>query len=344
MKPYVFFSEKFDSATIRTLFENACRCENGGIAEGDRTAVKVHFGEKGNSRFVPPVSIRPVIESLRERKADFFLTDSNTLYRGMRLNATDHLKIALEHGFGSLGAPIVIADGERGDEEERVPIDKKIFKEVKIGRRIAEADAVVAVSHFKGHILFGFGGAIKNIGMGSGSRSGKLEMHSKIKPSIRAGCISCGQCVETCPAGAVSIEGRSAVIAQDKCIGCAMCISACDEGAVTIPWSGATEDEAQERCAEYAFGVLKGKKRVCLTFINNITSDCDCLADSRIIGRDVGIVASTDPVACDRAAYDLVLAKNGDIFKKATGVDGRRIMDYAEEIGLGVNSYTLVRI
>lgn len=344
MKPHVFFSEKFDSATIRALFEKACCCENGDIADGDRTAVKVHFGEKGNSRFVPPRAIRPVIDALLERNADFFLTDSNTLYRGMRLNAGDHLKIAMEHGFGSLRTRIVIADGERGDEEERIQIGKNIFKEVKIGRRIAEADAVVAISHFKGHVLFGFGGAIKNIGMGSGSRSGKLEMHSKIKPSVGAGCIACGQCVETCPVGAIRIEGQTAVIAEGKCIGCAMCISACDEGAVAVPWSGATEDEVQERCAEYALGVLKDKKHVCITFINNITSDCDCQADSRIIGRDVGIVASTDPVACDWAAYDLVLAKDGDIFKKTTGVDGRRILDYAEKIGLGTSAYTLVRI
>lgn len=344
MNPHVFFSNRFDTATIRTLFEKACQCENGDIWEADRVAIKVHFGEKGNSRFVPPQSIKPIIDSLKAKNADFFLTDSNTLYRGMRLNATDHLKIAMDHGFGSLSTRIVIADGERGDEEEHVEIGRRIFSHVKIGRQIAKADAIVAISHFKGHILFGFGGAIKNIGMGSGSRAGKLEMHSKIKLSVSAACTSCGQCVENCAAEAIRVEESGAVIDESKCIGCAKCISICSEEAIAIPWSGATNDEVQERCAEYAFGVLKDKKRICITFINNVTQDCDCLADSRIIGRDIGIVASTDPVACDQAAWDLVREQDGNIFEKATGVSGRHIMDYGDEIGLGSKEYTLVRI
>ncbi len=344
MDPHVFFSERFDTAAIRTLFEKACGCENGDIREGDRVAVKVHFGEEGNTRFVPPQSIRPLIDSLKERNADFFLTDANTLYRGMRINATDHLKIAMAHGFGSLGTRIEIADGELGEEEERIAIGKHIFSEVKIGRQIARADAIVAVSHFKGHMVFGFGGAIKNIGMGSGSRAGKLEMHSKIKPAVGAGCTVCGVCVEQCAADAIRIEGDRAVIDEDRCVGCAKCISVCGGEAIEVPWSGATSIEVQQRCAEYAFGALKEKKCVCITFIKGVTKDCDCLADSKIIGQDVGIVASTDPVACDQAAYDLVLEKDGNIFERATGVDGQTIMDYGEQIGLGRKSYTLVRI
>jgi uncharacterized protein len=344
MNPHVFFTDRFDAATIRALIERAYGCENGDIREGDRVAVKVHFGEKGNTRFVSPVSLKPVIESLKERNADFFLTDANTLYRGMRINGTDHLKIAMEHGFGSLGARIVIADGELGDEEERIAIGKNIFSEVKIGRQIARANAVVAVSHFKGHMVFGFGGAIKNIGMGSGSRAGKLEMHSKIKPTVGVGCTACGQCVENCAVDAIQIEGELAVIDEDRCIGCAKCISVCSGQAIEVPWSGATSIEVQQRCAEYAFGALKEKKCICMTFIKDVTSDCDCLAVSRIIGQDVGIVASTDPVACDQAAYDLVLEKDGNIFEKVTGVDGQTIMDYADEIGLGSKAYTLVRL
>ncbi|MFB3926427.1 MAG: DUF362 domain-containing protein [Syntrophales bacterium] len=345
MKPHVFFSERFDAGAIRTLFDRACGCENGDIRDSDRVAVKVHFGEKDNTRFVPPTAIQPVVTALKERNSDFFLTDANTLYRGMRMNATDHLKIAVEHGFGTLRTRIIIADGELGDEEEEIEIDKPIFRKVKIARQIARSDAVVAVSHFKGHILFGFGGAIKNLGMGCGSRAGKLEMHSKIKPSVGAGCLCCEQCIEICPVGAITFTGERAEINRERCIGCAKCIAVCENGAIEVPWAGATSREAQERCAEYAFGAVLGKKRICITFINNITSDCDCMHDSRIIGRDVGIVSSTDPVACDQAAYDLTVEKNGrDIFRDVTGVDGTHLMKYGERIGLGRREYTLVKI
>ena len=344
MHATVFYSEKFDYDSIRALSERAC--EESDIRKNDQVAVKVHFGEKGNSRFVSPQSIKPILDSLKNYSAHFFLTDANTLYRGMRTIASDHRKIALEHGFGALSAPIVIADGEKGAEEEQIAINKPIFPRVKIARRIATADVVIAISHFKGHMLFSFGGAIKNIGMGSGSRAGKLEMHSKIKPSVGASCLSCGQCVEFCPADAIDMtEGGRATIDKSRCIGCAKCISVCEKGAIEVPWAGASAKEVQERCAEYAFGVLKGKRRVCVTFINNISKDCDCLADTKLIGRDVGVVASTDPVACDQAAYDLVLEKEGkDIFKAATRVAGHYILDHAERIGLGVKAYRLVRL
>ena len=344
MSSRVFFSEKIDSAAIKALFEKTCACKNGDVQAGDRVAVKVHFGEKGNTRFVPPAAIQPVVEALKQRQADFFLTDSNTLYRGMRLNATDHVKIALEHGFGALDAPILIADGELGDEEEQVVINKPIFAKVKIGRQIARADAIVAISHFKGHALFSFGGAIKNIGMGSGSRAGKLAMHAKLKVSIGKACTACGRCVEQCAANAIEIRGDRASIDQTRCISCAKCFAICDRKAVKIPWGSTTGLEVQQRCAEYAFGVVKGKKRIFVTFINNITKDCDCATDTDIISEDVGIVASTDPVACDQAAYDLVVKKSGDVFKQATGAEGQPILDYAEQIGLGNKAYQLIQL
>ncbi len=345
MEPNVYFSERFDAGAIAALFASALK-DGVRIEKDSRVAVKVHFGEKGNTGFVSPERLRPIIASLQKINRRYFLTDANTLYRGMRLNAADHLRIAKEHGFGALATEIVIADGEQGADDAEVEIGKKIFSSVKIARGIAEADAVIAVSHFKGHILFGFGGAIKNIGMGCGSRAGKLEMHSKIKPSVSAACIECGACIESCPAGAISDEDGKTRIDHEKCIGCAGCIAVCGSEAIEIPWHGATSRECMERCAEYAFGALKGKQCLFLTFINRITSDCDCMPDSRVIGEDVGVAASVDPVACDRAAYDLVLKKHGgrDIFKEATGVDGRHILDYAEQIGLGAKGYRLVRI
>jgi hypothetical protein len=345
MKPKVYFSRQFDVPVIAALFGRVL--EDGvNIGQDSRVAVKVHFGEKGNTRFVSPENLRPIIDSLKKVSRRIFLTDANTLYRGMRLNAADHMTIAREHGFGSLRTEIVIADGEKGEEETEIEIGKNIFQKVKIARGIAEADALVAVSHFKGHMLFSFGGAIKNLGMGSGSRAGKLEMHSKIKPSVGANCIECGRCIEHCPVDAISDEGGKTRIDQELCIGCAGCIAVCESEAIEIPWHGATSRECMERCVEYAFGALKGKQGLFMTFINHITSDCDCMPDSRLIGQDVGIVSSRDPVACDQAAYDLVVKKHGgrDIFKEVTGVDGRHQLAYAEKIGLGFRSYTLVEI
>ena len=339
----VYFSQSFEAAAISGLFSKALA--DSGISSG-KIAVKVHFGEKGNTKFVQPDQVRPITEALRQVSPEVFLTDANTLYRGMRLNAADHLQIARDHGFGRLGVPLVIADGEKGEDEKEIPIGKKIFQKVKIAARIAEADAIVAVSHLKGHMLFSFGGAIKNLGMGCGSRAGKLEMHSRIKPSVGDGCILCDQCVEVCPADAIDTEGDSAVIDHDKCIGCARCIAACEVEAVSVPWEGATSREVIERCAEYAYGAALGKKVICFTFINKIAKDCDCMSDSKIIGKDVGIAASTDPVACEQAAYDLTLKKhNGrDIFREATGVDGRLILEYSEALGLGSREYELIQI
>ena len=347
MAPKVYYSRRIGADTIRAVFEKALADTSGRIGRGRRLAVKVHFGEQGNTRFVAPESIRPVIEALKTLGASPFLTDANTLYRGMRLNAKDHLQIAKRHGFEKLKTPIVIADGELGDEDETIAIGGRVFQSVRIARQIARADAIAVISHFKGHILFGFGGAIKNLGMGCGSRAGKLEMHSKIKPYVNASCVSCGQCVENCPAEAISLEEeRQAEIQPERCIGCAECIAVCPNEAIEIPWHGASSSEVMERCAEYALGAVQGKPCVCLNFVNAITKDCDCMPDSEIIGKDVGIVASADPVACDQASYDLVLKNHGnvDIFRKATGVEGSHITAYGEKIGLGRKNYSLAEI
>jgi hypothetical protein len=181
--------------------------------------------------------------------------------------------------------------------------------------------------------------------MGGGSRAGKLHMHSKVAPSVDTSrCISCGLCVKNCAVDGIKLETEGAKI-NSNCIGCAKCISVCPEGAVMIPWSGNTSEEAQKRCAEYALGAVKGKDVVYLTFINNITKDCDCFHDTEIIGPDIGIVAGRDPVALDQACYDLVRKETGrDIFKERNSVDGTLILPYAEEIGLGKREYELVEV
>lgn len=341
--PKVHFSRQITGEKIKELFEKALNDTGGKIKPHDRIAVKVHFGEQGNTKYVSPENVKPVLDCLAARNENFYLTDANTLYRGKRMNARDHLKIAEDHGFFTLGVPIIIADGDEGRDEETVLVNRPIFRKVRIAGEIARSDALVAVSHVKGHMLFGFGGAIKNIGMGSGSRAGKLEMHAKIKPSINSKCVACGRCVEFCPADAISQGGNRYVLNQELCQGCATCIAVCEHKAVEIPWSASTGEEVQERCAEYAFGAVKGKTVVCINFMNHITKDCDCMSDSRIIGQDTGVVASVDPVACDQASYDLIRKKHRkDIFQKATKVDGTHILEYSQRIGLGIRCYHLV--
>ena len=200
MQAQIYFTPRIDPATITALFEKALADLPAPITAHERTALKVHFGEKGNTRYVPPTHIRPVISSLKGYTPNIFLTDANTLYRGMRYNAADHRKIAQAHGFEDLETPIVIADGEHGDDERLISIPGRIFQEVKIARAIAEADAIVVISHFKGHIMFGFGGSIKNLGMGSGSRAGKMQMHSTIRPSRPAPAPGAAPAPKTAPA------------------------------------------------------------------------------------------------------------------------------------------------
>ena len=342
----VYFSRNFEETSIRSIFEKVLTGLKTGIETHDKVAVKLHFGEEGNTWFVKPEQVKPVVNVLKTYTANTFLTDANALYIGKRHNGRDHREIAERHGFTALSIPVVIADGDEGKDEKVIDIPGKIFNRVKIARAIADADAIVAISHFKGHVMFGFGGAIKNLGMGSGSRAGKLEMHSKIKPSVTRSCNGCGLCLENCRAQAISLVNEKASIDHGICEGCAFCIAICPKEAISVPWGGATSREVQNRCSEYALGAAKGKKLICMTFINNITKDCDCMTDTKIIGNDIGIVASIDPVACDKAAYDLVIQDNGgrDIFKTATGVDGSGIFTYAENIGLGKTVYELICI
>lgn len=350
MRSKVYFTESFDDNVIRKLFEQLLEEKNKDneepvLNENKRVAIKVHFGEKGNTRFVQPSQIRPILTKLKEINNNHFLTDTNTLYRGSRLNEEDHLNLAKEHGFGELDTKIEIADGKLGEDDVSVEIKKEIFDKVRIGRKLAEADSIILISHFKGHVLFGYGGSLKNLSMGFGSRAGKLQMHSKVSPTIdEEKCVGCGVCVDNCSVDAIDIEAGKASI-NDKCIGCAKCISVCPHGAVNIPWHGASSEEAQKRAAEYAFGAVKDKQVFCVNFINNVTKDCDCLKDSEIIGKDIGIVASLDPVACDQACYDLCEERNGtDVFKKNTGVDGRVLIDKSDNIGVGSKDYELIRL
>jgi uncharacterized Fe-S center protein len=204
------------------------------IQEGHLTAVKLHFGEKGNDAFIKPVLVRPIVEKIRECGAKPFLTDTNTLYYGSRHDSVEHLKTAITHGFdyAVVGAPVIIADGLLGDNWIPVPVGLKHFHEVKIAGDIQISDTMVVLSHFKGHGMSRFGGAIKNLAMGCAAAPGKIEQHQCAKPVITEECSGCGKCIESCPVSAILIRDQRAFIDEVICIGCNNCLANCPDSSM----------------------------------------------------------------------------------------------------------------
>lgn len=316
------------------------------VRPNDLVAVKLHFGEKGNDGYIKPDFVRPVLQMIRRRKGRPFLTDTGTIYNGKRTDAVSHLLLAAEHGFNQtrLATPVIIADGLKGDDYEEVEIKGSHFKKVKIAGAIRKADSIIALSHFKGHLLSGFGGAIKNLGMGCGARLGKFEMHSSVAPTLSAeNCTACGACVAKCAQGALSIEDGKVHLNQTLCAGCGECVIVCDYRALSITWNEGAAG-VQERFVEYALGAAKDKRSFYVNFVNHITPNCDCMGiKEEPLLPDVGIMAGNDPVAIDQASLDIVLERAGNVFEKAhPGIDGNVQLQYAEKLGLGQRKYELV--
>lgn len=331
------------------------------IDEGDLVAIKLHFGEEGNTGFVQPVFLREVVRCVRESGGKPFLTDANTLYRGKRFNAVEHLECALHNGFSyaTVDAPLIIADGLDGRDAVDVPIEGfDHFESVRIGSAAVHADAMVVVTHVKGHEATGFGGALKNVGMGLGCRSAKQRMHADFKPEVTAEkCTACKRCVQWCPVQAIVIgPDRVATIDYETCYGCGECVAACPFGAIAADWK-TTPEAIQEKIVEHVAGAVADKagKVVYLSFVTNVSPDCDCwsFSDASVVA-DIGVLASTDIVAIDQAAYDLIVSANGlpgglgegmgagtDKFTAITGIDGTHAMRYAEKHGLGSRTYDL---
>ncbi len=335
------------------------------VSEGDLVAVKLHVGEPGNLSFIAPPIVRLVVDKLKQVGAKPFLTDCNTLYFGRRGNAVDHMISAIENGFSfaTVGAPFIVADGLMGHEYVKQRVDGVHLKELRIGAAIAQADAIIALSHFKGHEVTGFGGAIKNLGMGCASRGGKQEQHSDLKPAVDPEkCVRCGRCTRWCPSGAITVSKEGpATIDESLCIGCAECTVTCRSDAIGIHWEEGQAGRLQEKMAEYALGVVKPKAGKCgfMNFIMNVSPQCDCYPwnDAPIV-PDLGMAASLDPVALDAACADLVNAAPGlpdsEVEGAAAHVDKLRALypevdwtvqlRHAERIGLGTREYSLIRV
>jgi len=346
---------------IERLFDAAGLSEV--IKSGDLTAIKVHFGEMGNDSYVNPVLLRPVAERIRAKGARPFLTDTNPLYGGSRANAVDHLQTAEMHGFGRMvaGAPVIIADGLYSDNYRQIAISGKHFRSVKIAGEIAAADSLIVVSHFKAHLPAGFGGAVKNLGMGCAPALGKAEQHSA-KPIFNAEiCSGCSRCRDNCPQQALTVEKKISAINYEKCTGCGKCLRVCPTHALDFDWF-VDVPPFMERMVEYALGAMEGKRGRAgfFNFLLNITPDCDCVpwSDAAIV-PDIGILASRDPVAIDQASFDLVnrqmglsgtmLQRNREIgADKFRGVWestlGEIQTEYGEAIGLGTRDYRLIEI
>ena len=318
------------------------------INKGDLTAVKLHFGEKGNDGFISPVYVRRVVEKIKECGAFPFLTDTNTLYVGERQNAVQHLNLAVEHGFdyAVVGAPVIIADGLKGKNSQEIQIHGKHFESVTVAGDVVDADSLVVLSHFKGHPIAGFGGAIKNLGMGCAPAVGKKAQHQD-RPCIdEKMCVGCGTCVRECAAHALSLIDMKAHLNAQKCVGCGKCVTVCPQHAISMDLKKQST-AFMERLVEYAKGAVENKKGhvFYINFLLNITPLCDCFRFSNeAIVPDIGILASDDPVSLDKASFDMVREKAGydimhDLHKDT---DMLRQITYGQEVGLGSMEYELV--
>ena len=326
------------------------------------TAIKIHFGEPGNLAYLRPNFSKVIVDLIKEQGGRVFLTDCNTLYVGRRKNALDHLDSAYENGYNpfATGCHVIIGDGLKGTDETIVPVDGEYVKEAKIGRAMMDADIFISLNHFKGHEGTGFGGALKNIGMGCGSRAGKMEMHSAGKPVVLKGqCVGCGACMKICAHDGISIADKKASINHDKCVGCGRCIGICPKDAI-CPANDESNDILNCKISEYALAVLKDRPHFHISLIMDVSPNCDCHSENDApIVPNVGMFASFDPVALDVACADAVnrqIVLPGSILDELPKYEGDHFhnnhpetnwrvgVDHAVKLGIGSKEYELIEI
>jgi uncharacterized Fe-S center protein len=314
------------------------------VKPGLTVGIKIHFGEEGNKNFIPPGYVKEIIKLVKKKGGKPVLVETTTLYRGRRQNAESHKQLAYEHGFSpqKVSASIRIVDGKRGGDYVEAEINMKHVKRAKIGKGISDIDVILSVAHVKGHMLTGFGGTIKNLGMGLAAKGGKLEMHSTSKPKVAAErCDGCQECVEYCPNAAITLKNEKACIDYRDCVGCAGCLAVCPKGAIRVAWADASEP-VQEKLAEYCYAVLRKRKAGAINFLINITPNCDCYnVTEKPFMADVGVLASPDPVACDQAALDRIATGLAKIYP---AIDSTVQLEYCERLGLGNRDYQLITL
>ena len=328
------------SAAAGKLFTHIIKAEN--ITLEKKIPLKVHCGEAGNRTFITPDCYNKVIDLLQERNIGSCFMETSVLYGGRRRNREAHTRLAVDHGFTRI--PFELADGESGEAAYDVPIDGRHFKHCHLGKGFEDVPQLLVMSHFKGHALAGFGGAIKQLSMGFASKGGKMAMHLGVKPRIRAWmCKRCGLCIRRCQVNAITLTPKP-VIDHSKCLGCGACYAACRNHAVSIlRWNSLfnvffSRRNFREKLVEYALAAHKNRKNIYFVFALNITRGCDCEPVPMFKAtRDIGIFVSTDPVAADAAAFD-ACAGQGKRFK------GAAQLDYAQKIGLGSKVYNLVTL
>ncbi len=335
--------------------------------EDQYVAIKMHFGEPGNLAFLRPNYAKAVADVVKELGGKPFLTDCNTLYVGGRKNALDHIDSAYGNGFVpyATGCHVLIADGLKGSDDVCVPVKNgEYVKEAKIGRAIMDADVFITLTHFKGHEMTGFGGALKTIGMGCGSRAGKMEMHNAGKPDVnQEKCIGCGRCIKICAHDAPSVTDKKATIDHNKCVGCGRCIAICPKDAIR-----AKNDESCDilncKIAEYSQAVCQDRPNFHISLVVDVSPNCDCHSENDVaIVPDVGMFASFDPVALDVACADAVNAQppiGGSVLgdavehhehecrdhfgKVAPDTNWKTAIAHAVKIGLGNDEYELITV
>ncbi len=371
-KATVYFTDMRTSFNENLPQKLARLIKTAGLSEIDfekkYAAIKIHFGEPGNLAFLRPNYAKVLVKAVQDLGGKAFLTDCNTLYVGGRKNALDHIDAAYQNGFSPLqtGCHVIIADGLKGTDEALVPVKNgEYVKEAKIGQAIMDADVFITLNHFKGHEATGFGGALKNIGMGCGSRAGKMEMHSAGKPHVIEDlCIGCGRCIKICAHDAPSITNKKASIDQNKCVGCGRCIGVCPMDAVDAA-GDETNDILNKKIAEYSWAVLDGRPNFHISIVVDVSPFCDCHAENDVpIVPNIGMFASFDPVALDVACADAVNKQpimpgsrldeynqehsdheNHDHFhNNHPTTNWRSCIEHAKKLGIGTDEYELIVI
>ena len=337
---------------------------------GKFVAIKMHFGELGNISYLRPNYAKAVVDVIKELGGKPFLTDCNTMYPGARKNAIEHLYCAWENGFTplSVGCPVIIGDGLKGTDDIEVPVvNGEYVKNAKIGRAIMDADILISLTHFKGHEMTGFGGTIKNIGMGSGSRAGKCEQHSGGKPNIKEElCRGCKRCQRECANGGLEFDSlkKKMHVNKDRCVGCGRCLGACNFDAIYFTSRSAVK-ELNAKMAEYAKATVDGRPSFHISLIVDVSPNCDCHSENDMpILPNIGMFCSFDPIALDQACADACLKaeplpdsqlarnllnpnfkKRGDNFiDSSPESEWKSQLEHGEKIGLGTRKYELIRM